>query len=485
MNSAAAVPNRNAPCSCGSGRRYKHCCGAGAVRAPDAGLPEYAGWSSLSIDERRQLWQKMLDALAAQRSFRFDVAGPLYEQVLARAPQTFDAVHMLGAVRLMEGDYDAAESMFTRAHELAPDDEKVRHNLLVLAQRRAEHEGLYSLRSIVATDMLRLFGARRLVAPGGGARLFTADAGGARTHIVVPALPTMSGSNQTGFALARRIGAGATLWAAPQCDPQIAEFLSARRWPDSADPDAPSGRRLVLFGLSDNALAWLPGVAQSFEAIVIALDAHDPVVLVELLGKLEEQTLRRIHFVARSADVLEDLGLPGDVDPMLFDEQRPARAHPHGGRLRVGVFIPALRDHEDAERWRMLEWLRGRSLFLRVLYAGRLPSPHRASLDEHLVGLATQWSDWTDSLDALFYWGAEGHMRQYDRLVFDALEAGLSVIADGFGDFGAALDAVRDSTAFDGAGERLRMQFFDSAGARAAVAQLLEARAIAPVEEAA
>jgi hypothetical protein len=76
-------------------------------------------------------------------------------------------------------------------------------------------------------------------------------------------------------------------------------------------------------------------------------------------------------------------------------------------------------------------------------------------------------------------------MRQYDRLVFDALEAGLSVIADGFGDFGAALDAARDSTAFDGAGERLRMQFFDSVGARAAVAQLLEARAIAPVEEAA
>src|SRR5829696_9238582 len=132
MSSAAAAVQRNASCPCGSGKRYKHCCGAGggaaravtaaAVRQP--AIPQYVGWEALEAAERAALWDKMLHALAAQRDFRFDLAGPLYEEVLARAPLTFDALHMLGAVRLMQGDYDVSESLLTRARELAPDDEK-------------------------------------------------------------------------------------------------------------------------------------------------------------------------------------------------------------------------------------------------------------------------------------------------------------------------------------------------------------------------
>ena len=53
-------------------------------------------------------------------------------------------------------------------------------------------------------------------------------------------------------------------------------------------------------------------------------------------------------------------------------------------------------------------------------------------------------------------------MRQYDRLVFEAVAADLPVVADGFGDFGAAL-ATRNDCA----------QFFDLATARSAMELLV------------
>jgi len=433
----------------------------------------YQGWAALTRDERAYLWHTMQRALAAQRRFEFEVAGALYEEVVARAPLTFDAVHMLGVVRLMEGELDLAESLLTRARELAPDVASIRHNLHLLGQRRQEHEGLYSVRAIVATDMLRLFGTMGALRPPDERDPFALAASDAPYHIVVPGDPRNAGSNQTGIALARRLGGVATLWCGPKGDAALAAAASARLLGEERALQ-PAGGTLVLFGLSERALSWLPEAATSFGVIIVALDAHDPVTCVDLLGALPPESVKRVRFVARAAAVLDELGLPGSVDAMLFDA-RPRRRRPKRAtaRRRIGVFIPALRDREDAARWRMLEWLREQRSFLRVLYAGRLPSPHLPHVDEHLVGLATHWDGWHDDLDALFFWGAEGHMRQFDRLVFEAVAAGLPVVADAFGDFGAAL-AVRADCA----------QFVDLDSARSAM-EALFAQLAAAAEDAA
>jgi hypothetical protein len=374
----------------------------------------------------------------------------------------------------MEGELDLAESLLTRARELAPDVPSIRHNLQLLAQRRQEHEGLYSVRAIVATDMLRLFGATGALRPPDAHDPFAVTASDAPYHIVVPGDPRNAGSNQTGIALARRLGGVATLWCGPKADVAFASVASARLLGEERALQ-PAGGTLVLFGLSARALSWLPEAATSFGAIVVALDAHDPVACVDLLGALPPDIVGRVRFVARAATVLDELGLPGFVDAMLFDARprrhRPNRANP---RSRIGVFIPALHDREDSERWRMLEWLRDQRSFLRVLYAGRLPNPHLPHVDEHLVGLATHWDGWQDDLDALFFWGAEGHMRQYDRLVFEAVAAGMPVVADAFGDFGAALAARADCA-----------QFVDPDSARNAMDALLGQLAAVATEDAA
>jgi tetratricopeptide (TPR) repeat protein len=110
---------RNAPCPCGSGKRYKEC--HGALTAPDAGL---------SIG-RAPTWvrQAMRDALRAQRAGLGDDAAHLYRRVLEADPDNFDAAHMLGLVEYERGNYDAALELLKRAIGLRPDLDAPRQNL--------------------------------------------------------------------------------------------------------------------------------------------------------------------------------------------------------------------------------------------------------------------------------------------------------------------------------------------------------------------
>lgn len=90
------LASRNRLCECGSGLRYKHCCGASATTA-DA------------------QWAQMYAALEAQKAGRLDEAESLYRRVLAAAPDLPDALHMLGVVRLGQGDLDEAQMLVQRA----------------------------------------------------------------------------------------------------------------------------------------------------------------------------------------------------------------------------------------------------------------------------------------------------------------------------------------------------------------------------------
>jgi hypothetical protein len=472
MSDAAApvsAQGRNAPCPCGSGRRYKHCCGRAGEAPADSAVPRYVGWEAFPPDERSALWQTMQRALAAQKSGQLDTARSLYEEVVARAPYTFDAVHMLGVVHLQQDDLDAAEALLTRARELMPDVEAIRQNLHLLQRRKREHEGLYSLRAIVAVDTLRLFGATgRLPAPAAASGFFPAgDGGGAdgAVHVVVPGDAPNAAANRSGFALAQQLrgAAAVSLWVDPLDRMPDVPIDSATRI-DAVAGAVPAGGTVAILGMNARTLSWLPAAADAFESIVVALDAHDPEAWVDLFDRLSPSALRNVRLVARCPDVLSDLGLPGAIDPMVFGAVR-AGSRPGAlrrPRERIGVFIPPVREREDKLRWEMLEWLRAQGAFLRVLYPGRLPSRHIENDEEHLVSLVTEWDGWWQGLDALFFWGAEGRMRQFDRLVFEAIAADLAIVADGYGDY-ATLAAQRPDCTL----------FFDPATARDGVAAVL------------
>jgi protein O-GlcNAc transferase len=101
--------NRNALCACGSGRRFKHCCG----KEPASALVR-------TRDE----------ALAAQRAGALGQAEALYRRALDEHPGDLDSLHMLGVVQFERLRYREALALLWDAAErtqwsLAP----IRHNL--------------------------------------------------------------------------------------------------------------------------------------------------------------------------------------------------------------------------------------------------------------------------------------------------------------------------------------------------------------------
>jgi glycosyltransferase involved in cell wall biosynthesis len=113
-----AQVTRNGRCACGSGLRYKQCCGRRATIAP----PDRHAATSL-----------LKAAFDAHRHGRLEESRELYLRVLRERPGLLDAEHMLGVVELCEGDFDAALSTLRRvAARQSPPPPEVVHNLAIV-----------------------------------------------------------------------------------------------------------------------------------------------------------------------------------------------------------------------------------------------------------------------------------------------------------------------------------------------------------------
>ena len=106
--------NRNALCPCGSGKRYKHCCGK-EVAAPS---------------QTRYL------ALAAHRAGSLGEAETLYRRALDEDPADVDSLHMLGTVQFERMRYrEALDLLWDAAERTGWSVAAIRHNLgLVLGK---------------------------------------------------------------------------------------------------------------------------------------------------------------------------------------------------------------------------------------------------------------------------------------------------------------------------------------------------------------
>ncbi|GMU70767.1 MAG: hypothetical protein AMXMBFR42_02340 [Burkholderiales bacterium] len=127
MATTTLVPpsSRNAPCPCGSARRYKDCHGrAGAPAAMAAPPPG---------DE---IASRLQAALAAQQAGQIGEAIGGYDAVLALRPDLFDAWHMRGVAYFQLQAFDDAERDIRRALALAPGLEAAHGNLALVVQGR-------------------------------------------------------------------------------------------------------------------------------------------------------------------------------------------------------------------------------------------------------------------------------------------------------------------------------------------------------------
>lgn len=439
---------RNASCPCGSGRRYKSCCGelSGLDHGGQADHPMYPGWARLAPDVRSALWRDMCDALRMQGVADYDGARRIYERVLSAAPDTFDALHMLGVIELECGDFDRAEALIVAAARWL-DTAPLRSNLALLRHRRRESESGGSLRGNLATEAIALVATEepslREPPPNLALSAGRMPASWHLVHVVVPGTVTCAGSNHVGQRIFDRLfaaGRDVRLWTVPREGAWRAP-LDARAC-EVCDEHRPRGGVLVVVGLDDEIAERLAPDFAACDELWLMLDTRVPTALLDVIHRLGPR-LARLHLAARSCDVLDHLGVGGHVDPFLLGGP-PAPSQRRGlarGRMRVGVFILAVGGSADKERHAMLEWLREQDVFMRILYPGRLPSRHVADEREHLVGLDVDWDrDWAHDLDALFYWGGEGRAHQYDGLVVEGRASGLRVIAHGLAETIGSVD---------------------------------------------
>ncbi|MEP7183942.1 MAG: tetratricopeptide repeat protein [Betaproteobacteria bacterium] len=138
-----AVPaSRNAPCPCGSGRRYKDCHGALAAAGPDA-TAAASGDGEVHFNRGNVLRE------------RGDVAGAIaaYEAALAADPGQPATLNNLGLAHAAAGDAERAAASFRAAVDADPDNADALANLA---------DALFARGEFAATEQLyaRLFALR-------------------------------------------------------------------------------------------------------------------------------------------------------------------------------------------------------------------------------------------------------------------------------------------------------------------------------------
>ncbi len=121
---------RNDPCTCGSGRKFKHCCGRDEGR--NASRPSTAP----SIEE----------ALRLHRSGRLAEAAALYQDVLDQSPNHPDALHYLGLVAHQTGKSAAAVELIGKAVSLDPTSGKLCNLGLALNAQGRKGDAIESFR---------------------------------------------------------------------------------------------------------------------------------------------------------------------------------------------------------------------------------------------------------------------------------------------------------------------------------------------------
>ena len=140
-------PGRNEPCPCGSGRKFKHCCGSGATpSAPPTGVAHHNAQAALlqrqgRLEEAIGHYRAAIELApqAAELHFnlgtavhaqgRVDEAIRCYRKAIALAPGLGVAHNNLGNALATSGRYADALASYARALALDPRNAEARRNL--------------------------------------------------------------------------------------------------------------------------------------------------------------------------------------------------------------------------------------------------------------------------------------------------------------------------------------------------------------------
>ena len=125
---------RNDPCPCGSGNKYKKCCGNLAHHSGFRGVSENATATPSQVE------QLLVDAERLRTAGNYEVAKQKYEEILRVSTKEARAVTGLGLCLTQLGQGDRGLEELRRAIDLAPDELACLNHLIVALFNRGKVE---------------------------------------------------------------------------------------------------------------------------------------------------------------------------------------------------------------------------------------------------------------------------------------------------------------------------------------------------------
>src|SRR5262245_4886503 len=133
--------SRNAPCPCGSGKKYKHCHGAVAERSskPESNSTH----NKPSLQQARNLHQKGF----------LPEAEMLYGEILQRSPRDANAMNLFGILRAQRGDPVSALEWIGKAIALDSQNAAYQFNFgKILLRLKRTHDACEALERSTSLD---------------------------------------------------------------------------------------------------------------------------------------------------------------------------------------------------------------------------------------------------------------------------------------------------------------------------------------------
>jgi len=282
--SITAPASRNAACPCGSGRRYKDCHGALGARAESARVAQPAA---------SDLRERLHDALARQQAGDLAGAAARYEAVLAQEPGNFDALHMLGVVRLQQGELARARDLLERAVALEPTMAAAQVNLGLVR----DAERLRAAEIDLCREVLPRLAP--LCAPADA----TLDARAPADVLVA--------DRALDLTLLARLVAGHRERAHVHRAPPFVAGSVARAAPPAIEWLDFDDAMVVMLGLDEPLALWGEPPPSRARMLVVTRDA--PELVHDRLRELSAQGRERVHVCYADAALARAVGLPGTV----------------------------------------------------------------------------------------------------------------------------------------------------------------------------
>jgi glycosyltransferase involved in cell wall biosynthesis len=287
MTIGSASITRNARCPCGSGRRYKDCCGSANLGRPRA----------LSAT----MLETMQQATVFQMNAQFSDAKSLYERAVEECPDSADAFNMLALVEYSLGNLDRAAVVAAEAARLAPNAAAVRNNRAIIEGARR-----------VRTYRSRIFDPQADQHP-------PAVEHEPLVHIYKIAGNVAGGTEWRGIELARRLRneANVVLWTE---NPSLGEIFTREheiRLVDSSHGTVPEGGTLVVEGSYHRVGTWYEKA--TYRRVVLLCNIVDPLGIAAVLEQLCVPGKPKVELVFASEWLQRSTGLPGHFEPSPID----------------------------------------------------------------------------------------------------------------------------------------------------------------------